>query len=517
MHLAAGQHSVRGLRLLLTGGANVNARDEGGRTPLHVACENRHRSTNDYGSNQSRECVELLLSRGAMEDARDAKGQTPLHVSASAGNLGAAQALVGVGAIASADAAGNSPLHLAAAQGHSEIIKLLVLGNRACDTRKSSSVASEKVPSPKLAHDEEQGSYAATELATEGTDASGSVSEPRYRPSDRPLLADGRYPLDRAGEDNSFGDYPYGREALQTPDNLYQQNATGTSRQKQQRGLSGAEVRAPSEPRTNVEDFPTSLGADIPMKVKRPGNLSISHPVGGPEAVAGVALCDGSPSCGLVGSSYQDSGYLTRNTEIMREETDTVEYRRSSHEGRRVQGTPVETKVETRRAPTVSVSARARENRRSWDEGPRKQSPPHRRHDRLSREFGHLEVSQSGIDKLEMREWPSKNVGDTRRTREEGGEEGARKCFLDHNHERQRPEGKGRKANRRSLCRQRSDRDDQEVPWPEALPPDIYDQVIYLKPMLFPTSACAVLCFPFGRNRYYYTPSSLALQLSTRT
>lgn len=455
MHLAAAQNSVRGLLALLTAGANVNAMDERGRTPLHVACENCHRSNNDHGSDQSQECIELLLSRGAMEDARDAKGQTPLHISALAGNLGASQALVGAGAIASADAAGNLPLHLAAAQGHSEIIQLFVLGNRACDNCKSSSVASEEVSSPKLAHVEEPGSCAATEVATEGTDASGSVSEARYRPSDRPPLADGRYPLGREVSDSSFGDYPYGGAALQTPDNLYQHNATGTSPPKQQRGVSGAELLAQRGGRTDVEDPPTTFGAGIPMKAIRPGELSTSHPVSGLEAA-------------------------TRDTGTMREGMEVVEYRRGSHEGRRERGTPVETDVETRHAPTGSASGRAREKRRSWDEGPRKQSLPHRRHDRLGGEFDHTEVDLTGPEKFEMRDWPSQNVGDTGRTinRQEGGEDGARKIFLDHDHARQRPEGKGGKASRRSRRRQGSDWDDQAVPWPEALPPDIYEQVI---------------------------------------
>lgn len=442
MHLAAAQHSVRGLLLLLTGGANVNVTDERGRTPLHSACENFHRSNNDHGSNQSRECIKLLLSRGATEDARDAKGQTPLHISALAGNLGAAQALVGAGAIASADAAGNSPLHLAAAQGHSEIIQLLVLGNRAFDTRNSSSVASEEEPPPKSAHDEGSGACAATELATEGVEMSGSVSEARYRLSDRPPLADGRYPLDHAVADSRLGEYLYGGTYCQTPDNLHQHNPTGTSRRKQQLGRTGADFRAKSEIRTDVEDLPTTFGADIPMKLKRPEKLSTSHPVDAPEA---------------------------------------VECQWGSREGRRERRTPVETHYETRHAPTVSASAPARENRRCWDEGLCNQSLPHRRHgDWLGQEVDHPELSQTGPDKFEIREWPSKKVGDTNRSTcmEGGSEDGVRRNFLDHDHMRQRPEGKEGKASRRSRRRQGSDRENQAVPWPEALPPDTYEQVI---------------------------------------
>lgn len=133
MHLAAAQHSPRGISLLLANGASVNARDHGGRTPLHAACANCHdngsRGDGD-GDLALLEGIELLLSSGALADARDAKGQTALHLSALAGNLSAARALLAGGATIVADDAGNSPLHLAAAMGHSDIMQLLVVADR---------------------------------------------------------------------------------------------------------------------------------------------------------------------------------------------------------------------------------------------------------------------------------------------------------------------------------------------------------------------------------------------------
>lgn len=130
LHLAATQLSLQGLSLLLAGGANANAADDQGRTPLHHACASCHDGTNIDGDDRTGACIALLLSSGALEDACDAYGQTPLHIAAARNNTCAAQALVVAGATEVADAEGNLPLHLAAAQGHVKIIELLVQENR---------------------------------------------------------------------------------------------------------------------------------------------------------------------------------------------------------------------------------------------------------------------------------------------------------------------------------------------------------------------------------------------------
>lgn len=131
------------MSLLVAGGANVNATDRRGRTPLHATClvaDNAVRVPNGG----TRQCVEFLLSSGALGDARDEAGQTPLHLAARGGVLGAAEALVGAGATGMADDAQNTPLHLAAAQGHVEIMQLLVLGSR--ESNFSSSLSVDKKP-----------------------------------------------------------------------------------------------------------------------------------------------------------------------------------------------------------------------------------------------------------------------------------------------------------------------------------------------------------------------------------
>ena len=60
--------------LLIANGANVNAKNEEGGTPLHLAAEEGHQ-----------QIVELLISKNADINARDNKGKTPLDWAATWG------------------------------------------------------------------------------------------------------------------------------------------------------------------------------------------------------------------------------------------------------------------------------------------------------------------------------------------------------------------------------------------------------------------------------------------------
>ncbi|MGD8787012.1 MAG: ankyrin repeat domain-containing protein, partial [Phycisphaerales bacterium] len=75
------------VRSLLSEGADINARDRIGGTPLHTAVQNRNL-----------ELIELLLDEGADIDARNNSGQTPLHLAVNYSRQNIAELLIEKGA-----------------------------------------------------------------------------------------------------------------------------------------------------------------------------------------------------------------------------------------------------------------------------------------------------------------------------------------------------------------------------------------------------------------------------------
>jgi ankyrin repeat protein len=98
-------------------GANVNATDTNGVTPIHIASEKGHT-----------EIVRFLVNNGADVHCKDTDGDTPLHDAADHGRLEIVRFLVSNGSdINCKDREdGNTPLHLAVTEGHTEIVRFLV-------------------------------------------------------------------------------------------------------------------------------------------------------------------------------------------------------------------------------------------------------------------------------------------------------------------------------------------------------------------------------------------------------
>ena len=103
-------------RLVAVEGVDIDAADQYGHTPLHLASHKGH------------ECVaRVLLDNGANLDAANKNGQTPLHMASYKGHESVVRLLLDKGAkVGAADRAGNTPLHMASVQGHESVARLLL-------------------------------------------------------------------------------------------------------------------------------------------------------------------------------------------------------------------------------------------------------------------------------------------------------------------------------------------------------------------------------------------------------
>ncbi len=96
--------------LLLDNGAEVNAEDKSGFTPLILAAWSG-----------DKDVAELLLARGADVDAKDDRGRTSLHGALMTGYKDLVEVLLANKAdVNSKDNSGETPLHVAAAQGNKD-------------------------------------------------------------------------------------------------------------------------------------------------------------------------------------------------------------------------------------------------------------------------------------------------------------------------------------------------------------------------------------------------------------
>jgi len=94
---------IERIKKLISQGADVNAKDNRGMTPLHNAAY--------YGQ---RQVAEVLIAKGANVNGTNTAGQTPLHIAANFGAKFVPELLLANGAnIRARDIAGNTPLHAA--------------------------------------------------------------------------------------------------------------------------------------------------------------------------------------------------------------------------------------------------------------------------------------------------------------------------------------------------------------------------------------------------------------------
>ena len=104
------------INAILDKGANVNARDDSQKTPLHWACGYGHM-----------EVAMALVDRGADLDARNDSQRTPLHIACYSGHIELTIALVDRGADNNArDVYQRTPLHYACINGNMELAMDLV-------------------------------------------------------------------------------------------------------------------------------------------------------------------------------------------------------------------------------------------------------------------------------------------------------------------------------------------------------------------------------------------------------
>lgn len=115
LHLAAAGQRTEVARVLLDAGADANAENRRGATPLLYACDPRPRSGGRWDPEAQAAVIRLLVERGADSAHADHGGATALHRAVRARSVAAVRELLALGARIDAvlKSRGSSPLHLA--------------------------------------------------------------------------------------------------------------------------------------------------------------------------------------------------------------------------------------------------------------------------------------------------------------------------------------------------------------------------------------------------------------------
>ena len=136
LHWASHRDDLDSAALLVGAGANVNAANDLGATPLWIACENGSASL-----------VRMLLQAGADPNRALLLGETPLMVASRSGSADVVEQLLLKGANVNARAArGQTALMWAAAQRHPEVVKRLLA--KGADVHSRSAVWSQMMAVP---------------------------------------------------------------------------------------------------------------------------------------------------------------------------------------------------------------------------------------------------------------------------------------------------------------------------------------------------------------------------------
>ncbi len=115
LHFAVKNGTVEQVKLLVTQGARLEAKDHEGATPLHHAAVAGRAAM-----------VTLLLDRGAGVDTQDWEELTPLHWAAYNGRLHMVKQLLEAGANVNAmDYAGRTARACAVLRNHGDVVSLL--------------------------------------------------------------------------------------------------------------------------------------------------------------------------------------------------------------------------------------------------------------------------------------------------------------------------------------------------------------------------------------------------------
>uniref|UniRef100_A0A3P8RN39 Ankyrin repeat domain 61 n=1 Tax=Amphiprion percula TaxID=161767 RepID=A0A3P8RN39_AMPPE len=142
LHLAASYRRVQSMQSLLSAGADIEKRDQLGRTPLHLVItgwpsilttwkktDSKFQTAVMGMCRQAEDCLRTLCEHGVNINAKveGESHQTALHLSVRYKTLSAVQILVSYGADVNAvDSSGMTPLHMAAGILHKGIIACLI-------------------------------------------------------------------------------------------------------------------------------------------------------------------------------------------------------------------------------------------------------------------------------------------------------------------------------------------------------------------------------------------------------